>query len=163
MNDLVFLRHGHALGASEAGVKSDSERPLSALGLAEAAGSAERLRKEGFSPALIVSSPFRRAASTADIAAEFFPGARRLTMNALSEGDAGAVLDFLSGTGLPEGAGLLVVGHQPLIGALAGHFLAMPDLPMAPAGFARIRTGKGFNPSPANTLTEHYIPGGKPV
>ena len=161
MNDLVFLRHGHALGALGTGAASDSERPLSPAGLAEARVSAAHLKREGFSPAIIIASPYKRAAATADIAADLFPGTRRLVLPALCEGDAGTVLKVLSDTALPEGAGILVVGHQPLLGSLAGLFLAGPDLPMSPAGFARITTsGAGFLPSPDNTLTEHYTPGG---
>ena len=160
MNDLVLLRHGHALGASESGVASDAQRPLSALGLAEARRTAERLKKTGFRPAIIIASPYKRAAATADIAAQLFPGARRVPMPALSDGNAEAVLELLSGTRLPEGAGLLVVGHQPLLGFLAGLFLACGDLPLSPAGFVRVKTaGSGFTPAPENILAEHYTPG----
>ena len=62
MEELVFMRHGHALGTREAGVCCDSERPLSPRGEEEVLESARHLKAAGFSPGLIISSPFLRAA-----------------------------------------------------------------------------------------------------
>ena len=161
MHDLVLLRHGHALGSGEAGVSSDAQRPLSGRGITEASEAAQRLKAACFHPEIIIASPYLRAAMTANIAAKLFPGARRLTTDALSDGDAAGVIELLSGTDLRAGAGLLVVGHQPLLGALAGFFLAREPLSLSPAGYVRMETGEdGFASAPAGTLTEHYTPAG---
>ncbi|OGS13732.1 MAG: hypothetical protein A2234_02785 [Elusimicrobia bacterium RIFOXYA2_FULL_58_8] len=159
--DLVFLRHGHALSTGEAGVLRDCDRPLSERGAAQARKTAIRLKQAGFLPELIIASPFSRAATTADIAAEIFPGARRLGSAALSDGDAAGVLKLLAGAALRPGAGLLLVGHQPLLGFLAGRVMIREAFPLAPAGFVRINTNSdGFAPDPAATLTEFYTPAG---
>ncbi len=161
MHDLVLLRHGHALSTGEAGVDSDALRPLSEYGLAEAARTAQHLKAAGFRPGLIISSPLLRAAATADIAAALFPEARRLTAPPLSDGDIAEVLQLLSGAGLRDGAGLLVVGHQPLLGILAGCLLGRRIFSLSPAGFVRLTTGgSGFAADPAGTLAEYYVPPG---
>ncbi|HAT71461.1 MAG TPA: hypothetical protein DCS63_01420 [Elusimicrobia bacterium] len=149
MNEIVLLRHGHALSAREAGVASDAERPLSPLGETEVRAAAERLLTAGFAPDVIISSPFLRARRTADIAASVFPAARRQTSAALSDGPAQAVMDLVEG--LPGGSTLLV-GHQPLLGAVAGFRLGAGPLDFPPGGFARIRCGE------PPSLTEFYAP-----
>lgn len=155
MEELVFMRHGHALGTREAGVSSDSERPLSPRGEEEALEAARRLKAAGFAPALIISSPFRRAARTADLAASVFTDARRETAAALSEGPAQAVLDLAEGA--PKGS-LLVVGHQPLLGAVAGFCAGLPPVDLAPGGFARLLRGAAREEA---SLLEVYYPAEK--
>lgn len=151
------MRHGHALSTGEAGVDRDADRPLSPEGIAAARCAALRLKAAGFRPALIVLSPYKRAVMTAEIAAGVFPGTRTLTAPALCDGDAAGTVAILSRASLEPGTGVLVVGHQPLLGFLAGFFLARAALPLSPAGFARITTGSsGFAAAPAGQLTEHY-------
>lgn len=153
MTELVFLRHGHALSAREAGVQTDSERPLSERGEQEALEAARHLSASGFSPDLIISSPFLRAERTAQIAAGVFPSASRETARALSDGPAQAVLDLLLNL---DGAGrALIVGHQPLVGALAGYYLGREGFDLSPAGFVRLRAAGA--PGGA-ALVEFYAP-----
>ncbi|MCM2267997.1 MAG: histidine phosphatase family protein [Elusimicrobiales bacterium] len=152
MDQLVFLRHGHALGTREAGVCCDSERPLSPRGEEEALAAARRLLASGFRPDVIVASPFLRAARTADLAASVFPAARRETSPALSEGPAQAVLDLAEST---AAGSVLIVGHQPLLGAIAGFCLGAAPLDLSPAGFVRLRRG---GPRAKEALLELYDP-----
>jgi len=155
MEELVFMRHGHALGTREAGVCCDSERPLSPRGEEEVLESARHLKAAGFSPGLIISSPFLRAARTAELAASVFTSARRQTAPALSEGPAQAVLDLAETA--PKGS-LLVVGHQPLLGAVAGFCAGLPPVDLAPAGFARLLRGAAREEA---SLLEVYDPAEK--
>lgn len=153
MPELVFMRHGHALSRQEAGVASDSERPLSPRGEREALDAAARLRSAGFVPDRIVSSPFRRAARTAEIAAGVFPAAGRETAAVISDGPAQALLDL----SLELRAGrdrVLVVGHMPLIGAVAAHLLGDEPFDLSPAGFVRLKAD-GAGPA---SLLEYYTP-----
>jgi len=84
-----------------------------------------------------------------------------LTAAALSDGDAAGAINALCGAALPDGAGALVVGHQPLLGYLAGFFLAREAFAISPAGFIRLTTfGAGFAADPAAALTEYYDPAG---
>lgn len=152
MTELVFLRHGHALSAREAGVASDAERPLSPLGELEVRRSLERLRAAGFAPDIIIFSPLVRARRTAQIAASAFPAARREISAALSDGPAQAVVDLVEGT---RGGSALLVGHQPLLGAVAGFYIGASPLDLSPSGFVRLRRGE----PPANAeLVELYAP-----
>jgi len=153
MNEIVFLRHGRALSVREAGVASDSERPLSPAGEQDALAAAEHLRAAGFSPALIISSPFLRADRTAAIAAGVFPAARRRTAAELSDGPAGAVLDLAeqAAASVP----VLIVGHMPLLGAAAGTLIGETLIDLSPAGFARVLPPEGGR---SGALVELYSP-----
>jgi phosphohistidine phosphatase len=154
MTELVFMRHGHSLSTREAGVASDSERPLSPRGEQEAREAAQRLRAAGFTPDRIVSSPLARARHTAEIAAEIFPAAARETARELSDGPAQALLALIEG--LSGGGGrVLIVGHQPLLGAIAGYFTGSESYDLAPAGFVRLNPVE--RPG-ASSLVEFYSP-----
>lgn len=154
MNEIVFMRHGTALSVREAGVASDSQRPLSPLGEKQALLSARHLRDSGFSPALIISSPYTRAARTAEIAAGVFPAARLRTAAEISDGPADAVLDLA--TDAAKSGSVLIVGHIPMLGAAAGALLAAPPPDLSPAGFVHLRPGEA-----AASLVEFYSPEGK--
>ncbi len=130
------MRHGHALTVREAGVAQDPERPLSPLGEKEVLSAARHLAASGFSPELIVSSPFLRALRTAELAAAFFPAAARKTAAALSEGPVSEILDLIDS--LDRAERVLVVGHQPLLGAVADHLAGDGPFDLAPAGFVRL-------------------------
>jgi phosphohistidine phosphatase len=158
MNEIVFLRHGRALGVREAGVPSDSLRPLSPDGEKDALAAARRLKETGFAPALIISSPFLRADRTAEIAAGVFPGAARRTARELSDGPAGAVFDLA--TEAAAAGPVLIVGHMPLLGAVAGALTDSPPLDLSPAGFARVRPPDGVR---TGALLEFYSPEGDKV
>lgn len=148
------MRHGHSLSAREAGVASDFERPLSPRGELEAREAASRLNAAGFTPDRIVSSPLARARRTAEIAAEIFPAAARETARELSDGPAQAILDLINGISLGGGR-VLVVGHQPLLGAIAGYFTGSEGYDLAPAGFVRLNSAERPGSS---SLVEFYCP-----
>lgn len=133
---------------------SDPERPLSALGEQEALETARHLKASGFTPDLIISSPFLRAGRTAAIAAGVFPGAPVRTDAALSDGRMQNILDLV----LRPSAGasrLLLVGHQPLIGAVAAALLGAEAFDVSPAGFIRLGPGGEAGRS---SLVEFYSP-----
>lgn len=148
------MRHGHSLSRQEAGVHTDSERPLSPRGELEALEAAKRLSAAGFAPDLIVSSPLRRADRTAEIAAGVFPAAARGTERAISDGPAQALLD-LAGEFYAGSRRVLLVGHMPLIGAVAAYLLGDDPFDLSPAGFVRLKCDGA--PGSA-TLLEFYAP-----
>jgi len=154
MAEIVLMRHGHAFSAQRAGAQPDSERPLSPLGEAEARETARHLNAAGFFPNLIISSPFLRADRTASIAAELFTGAERKKAAEISDGPLQALLELILGT-FPEDSRVLMVGHQPLLGAAAGFLLGMDGFDLSPAGFVRLNSGKGPG---AGSLIEYYTP-----
>lgn len=112
------MRHGEAQDRAPSG--RDEDRELTAEGLARAEAVARGLAALEPSIGAILTSPFRRAQQTADAAAralgvdsprefpELSPGADPgRTAAALARGDWKSVL---------------LVGHQPLLGALIGLF-----------------------------------------
>jgi phosphohistidine phosphatase len=148
------MRHGHALSAREAKVPSDSERPLSPLGEKEALEASLHLKGSGFVPDLIISSPFIRAGRTAAIASGVFPKAARQTDHALSDGPAQALLDLILELS-PDIRRVLIVGHQPLIGAISGFLLGRDSFDLSPAGFVRLELSG--DPG-SGSLVECYAP-----
>ncbi len=116
---LYLLRHGHALSASEAGVASDCERPLSRAGQDDVRKIVSHLASLGAKPVLILHSPFKRAIETAALAAAVLKPARGTEAffplsNELPAGDLAAALQRRC-DGLDE---VVAVGHQPQMGEL---------------------------------------------
>ena len=80
MRTLILIRHGKSSWAEPAG--PDRERELDARGQRDAPAMGRRLAKRGVKPDLIISSPARRALSTARlIAAELNARHRRITVD----------------------------------------------------------------------------------
>ncbi len=148
------MRHGQALSAREAGVASDPERPLSPLGEKEALETARHLSASDFVPDVIISSPFLRADHTAEIAAGVFAGASRRTSEALSGGSLQELQELILNA-VAGNSRVLLVGHQPLIGAIAGFLTGADSFDVPPAGFIRIKPAE--KPGP-DSLVEFYAP-----
>lgn len=158
MNELVFLRHGAALSISESKTGGDSGRRLAPAGRAQAAMSARRLEAAGFSPAIIISSPYSRAVETADIAAERFPSAKRARVEALANPHSlGGVLKDIE-TAAGGAASVLVVGHEPTLSALAAALINAPAMPLRAGSFAYLRLPRGLAGGGAE-LVEFFAPG----
>lgn len=132
----------------------DSERPLSPRGERDALEAARHMKDAGFIPDRIISSPFLRARRTAEIAAGIFPSAGRETAAELSDGPASAIVELIQGLAAGRGR-VLVVGHQPLMGAIAGYFSGRDGFDLSPAGFVRVLelNGEGHG-----KLAEFYSP-----
>lgn len=107
------MRHGEAVASA----RSDAERPLTAHGQDEARRSAEHLRTRPLQRILV--SPYLRAQQTAELVRQSLQSDLPLT-----------TLDWLTPDDDPrdvarqldpfEGGEVLVVSHNPLLGALVG-------------------------------------------
>ena len=114
---LHLVRHAHA-GWAAPGV-SDFERPLDERGRYEARDVAEQALMAGLRPALLVSSPARRCRETAAVFLDIF---RDLTMDEDAELYSGGSEAYLRHVArLDEIGSLMMVGHNPMIEALAHH------------------------------------------
>ncbi len=133
---IAFLRHGHALDVFTAGVSSDSQRPLSKEGRKETENSVLKLKELGFTPSLILSSPYKRALETSAIAAKHLNCPRIETLDSLIETDADKTLNAIFS--ISKGNDALVVGHQPLIGLMASFCSNADNLSFPTSGFALI-------------------------
>ena len=110
---LWLLRHGQA----QAQARTDAERELTAHGRAEVRQAASLLQGRALSA--IIASPYVRAQQTATLVREVvgFSGAIQTVPWLTPDSDPREVLAQLAHFDSGE---LLLVSHQPLVGALAG-------------------------------------------
>jgi phosphohistidine phosphatase len=117
--ELCIMRHGVA--ADRGLYPGDAKRPLTPEGKERMQEIAQGLAKTGFEPDWIVSSPYMRAAETADIVAEAF-GLRVESCDALQPGGVPElVLEFLARQASRKS--VVVVGHEPDLSQLAAGLL----------------------------------------
>ena len=132
--DLWLLRHAAAEDRAKSG--GDADRALTPEGLARAEAVARGLAKLEPGIARIVSSPYVRARQTAEAAAKAL-GIRKIFESRALEPERDPE-DILEEVGESSG-GVLLVGHQPHLGALLGRLVAgEADMPMKKAAIARI-------------------------
>ena len=113
---LYLLRHADADTPAE----RDAERALSEKGMAQARSVAQFLADRGIRPALVLSSPIRRAHETARVVS-----AEVCVAPWLSCGFAPTVgLEKLSA--LRQHASILLVGHEPDFSHFAAFLLGLP-------------------------------------
>ncbi|MCG5501912.1 SixA phosphatase family protein [Ectothiorhodospira lacustris] len=125
LRSLVLVRHSQAGDAAEfaAGGREDHLRPLTDEGVSRMRRAARGLHRLVEGPVYIVTSPYVRAAQTAQILKEVFPGAEIASTPVLvPEADPQSFLDWLRGQ--PARQTRLVVGHEPHLSLLAGWLLA---------------------------------------
>jgi phosphohistidine phosphatase len=117
---LYLMRHAEAEKVGEES-KTDSERALTAYGRLQAATIADELKRRKIAP-LVVSSPLRRAAQTAEILCEMLAiGPFRTEPMLTSTGHAPDLAALLRAYAGHES--LLFLGHQPDIGMLVEQVL----------------------------------------
>ena len=109
--ELFFLRHGEA----QARAASDAERQLTPAGESDVRGVIAARRAELAGIELIVTSPYRRARQTANIAAQGLGFDRELLVTEALEpgGDPQALFHFITSL---NASSVLLVTHQPFVG-----------------------------------------------
>jgi phosphohistidine phosphatase len=135
LSELILLRHGKS-DWSVGG--EDADRPLSRRGEESAQSMGRMLTLAGRVPDLVLSSPARRARSTADLAAEaggwpspivederLCPGSPRQLFEVIRQSAGGAQR-------------VLVVGHEPALSQTAAGLLGGASLRMVTAAAACI-------------------------
>jgi phosphohistidine phosphatase len=124
--ELYILRHGIAEDG-EAG-QPDSDRGLTPEGKKRLRPILHLVKKAGVSPSLILTSPYRRAVETAELAAKIlgYPGDLLRTKTLTPSGTPGAVWDEIRVH--KDESQILLAGHEPLFSALTAFLLASPNL-----------------------------------
>ncbi len=124
--ELYLLRHGIAEDGRPG--QSDSERALTAEGKKKLRSVLKLARYGGVSPTLVISSPYRRAIETAEIAAGVFDykgeilRTEALIPPAKPEGVWAVLRDQ------KDEMQVLLAGHEPLFSGLAAYLLQCPTL-----------------------------------
>jgi phosphohistidine phosphatase len=124
--EIYILRHGIAEDG-QAG-QPDGERALTAEGKKKLRNVLRAAAKAGVAPSLILTSPYRRALQTAELAAEIlgYKG-DLLRTKALQPGsEPQAVWEEIRVH--KDQANILMAGHEPLFGRLTAYLLAAPTL-----------------------------------
>lgn len=127
---IYVVRHGDAepAAAGEAAVgEADAGRRLTVKGRRQAARVGAALRVLDDLPAVVLTSPLPRARETAALAVEAMAGKRRRppirVLDRLAPGAyAGDVLDAIPA----DTPSVMLVGHQPVLGALVGALIGGP-------------------------------------
>lgn len=120
---IYLLRHGIAEDSTP-----DSERALTAEGKEKLKRVLTRARTADVAPSLILSSPYRRALETADIAVEVlgYQGKVVKTRALLPEASPFDTWEEIRKD--PSESSILLASHEPLMSSLAAFLLASPAL-----------------------------------
>lgn len=154
---LYLVRHAHAAWGSP-GV-SDFDRPLDDAGRHEARDIAEQAMLAGLAPDYIVSSPAQRCRQTTSALLEVFRAVQPLEDLALYSGGPDAYFAHIRQHA--ERGSLMLVGHNPMIEAVAHHIARASDIvaPLA-AGYP---TAGMLALDIARPLPEKLAQAGEPV
>ena len=121
--EVYLMRHGTALSRESADAPSDEQRPLTPKGIKKTRKAAKGLTTLRPSIDRVFTSPLLRARQTADIVAEalrFKGQVEELTL-LVPGGDPEELVRSL--TNYKDCEGVLLVGHQPELGATASFLL----------------------------------------
>ncbi len=124
--DVYLLRHGIAEDARPG--TSDSDRALTREGRDKLRRVLKRAHEAGLAPTLMLSSPYRRALETAEIAADALEYRGKIVHAAAlvpnsSPSDAWDEIRSRSGE-----EAILLASHEPLMSSLLAHLLGAPGL-----------------------------------
>jgi phosphohistidine phosphatase len=123
---IYILRHGIAEDAQ--GSQPDSDRALTPEGKKKLRGVLRTAEAAGVSPSLILTSPYRRALQTAQIAAEVlkYKGDLLQTKTLEPGSQPRTVWDEIRVH--KDEAEILLCGHEPLFSSLTAYLLGSPGL-----------------------------------
>lgn len=149
--ELYVFRHGIAEDAQPG--HPDADRALTDEGRKKVAEVVQAARRAGFAPSLIISSPYLRAAQTAQVAEEElgYKGDVVRTEALVPHGSPEAVWSELRD--YRAESAILLAGHEPLLSRLVAYLLAAPALrvEMKKAAMVRIDV-ESFGAAPHGTL-----------
>ncbi|WP_313460587.1 histidine phosphatase family protein [Stenotrophomonas sp.] len=109
MRELILLRHAHA--EPPATGQEDLDRPLSAVGLAEAEAAGRWLKEKGVMPDCILCSPARRTRETLEAVLGVTGYVEKKLDDDIYDATPGALISLIDK--YAEVDRLLVVGHNP--------------------------------------------------
>jgi phosphohistidine phosphatase len=113
---VILLRHGIAVDRDDPACPADPERPLTVEGVERTGEAVEGLRVLGVRPKVVVTSPYRRAVQTAEIASRGLEAAApERCAHLLPSGDPAAMAEWLSRRAEDE---ILCAGHEPNLSLL---------------------------------------------
>jgi phosphohistidine phosphatase len=155
---IYLLRHGIAEDAKPGG--PDTERPLTGEGRDRLRRVLKRARTADLDPSLILSSPYRRAVETAEVAAEVlgYKGEIVRTRALVPEASPSDAWEEIRNR--KDERAILLASHEPLMSSMAAFLLDSPALrlEMKKAALVRIDCER-FGPKAAGVLKWMLTPG----
>lgn len=150
---LYMVRHGPAVNRANPEAPNDPERPLTSKGMQKTRAAMRGLRQMGAEPDAMLTSPYLRAAQTAEIACEIFGFSRdklRRSDTLLPSGDPAALFREISRIHARE---LMCFGHAPQMDLALAHALGLdePATELKKAGVGCLEITK-FSPLRAKLL-----------
>ena len=145
---IYLLRHGIADNTTP-----DSERALTSEGREKLERVLQRARAAGVGPSLILSSPYRRAVETADVAVEVlgYQGKVVKTRALVPDSSPFAVWEEIRKR--HDESAILLASHEPLMSSLAAFLLDSPALVVDMKKAALIRVDcERLGPQPKGVL-----------
>jgi phosphohistidine phosphatase len=133
--DLYLVRHASAYNRDAARWPDDSLRPLTPRGRKRFEAAARGARRLLATPDVVLSSPFVRAWSTAEILARDARWPAPRACDALAEHDILAVLAVLAEH--RDAQAVALVGHEPDLSMFAGHLLRVASASAAAIAFRK--------------------------
>lgn len=149
--EIYLLRHGIAEDHAASG--RDAERRLTEEGRAKLLRVLERAHGAGVRPSLILTSPYRRALETAEIAAHELGYEGRLVRTPALTPDSSPENVWEAVREHRSEAALLLAGHEPLFSATVAYMLGSTRamVQFRKGALARIDV-EGFGTAPAGVL-----------
>ena len=145
---IYLLRHGIAENSTP-----DSERALTAEGREKLRRVLARARAADVAPSLILTSPYRRAVETADVAVEVLGYQGKVVKTRALVPEASPFDTWEEIRKRPDESAILLASHEPLMSSLAAFLLASPGLmvDMKKAALVRLDCER-FGPEPKGVL-----------
>jgi phosphohistidine phosphatase len=155
--DIYLLRHGIAEDGHPG--QADSERALTAEGRKKLRSVLRAAVSAGVRPTLIMTSPYRRAVQTAQVATEVLEYQGDLLRSKALEPDAPPRAAWEEIRVHKSEAGILLAGHEPLFSALTSYLLGCQNLQIdfKKAGLACVQVER-FGAEPHGMLKWYFTP-----
>ncbi|HXB74400.1 MAG TPA: histidine phosphatase family protein [Candidatus Acidoferrales bacterium] len=148
---IYLLRHGIAEESRPGG--SDSDRALTSEGREKLRRVLKQARRAGAVPSLILSSPYRRALETADVAVEVLGYGGKVVRARALVPEASPFDAWGEIRARRDEPAILLASHEPLMSALAAFLLDSPALQVDMKKAALMRVDcDGFGPEARGVL-----------
>lgn len=132
---LYLMRHGIAMNRDDPGCPPDPERPLTREGIQKTREVCQGMRELGAAPDAVLTSPYLRAAQTAEIVAEILGLPREKIHKSDSLRPGGSISEFSKELTRLKAREVVCCGHAPhldqFVARLAGARLPFTQLKKA--------------------------------
>jgi phosphohistidine phosphatase len=154
--EIYLLRHGIA---EEGTGLRDADRALTSEGKKKLRETLKAAEAAEVAPALIISSPYRRAWETAQIAAEVLQYKHEILKSKTLTPSSEPRLVWEEIREHKDLRDLMLVGHEPLFSSLTGYLLGVPELVVDFKKGTIIRIDcERFGPEPRGALRWMLVP-----